>query len=181
MKKIFLFVFAALFDWWSFSGSSNYIQVAEGSLSFPGYATSGKGNKAYLGTSSADDLRQFTKSYTSGKVYLAAIVNVEAVKTSATADYCLTLGDATANGMYARLYTKSEKIGDEWAGFHFGVSKYSESANYVGVTEELYSPNTDYLVVLEYEFVDGEKNDTAVCMSTRPKRLRCRRLYACSR
>ena len=195
MKKIFLFVFAALFaatmeakviltesfdrsvgtlcigantdmgtntdDWWSYSGSSNYIQVAEGTLSFPGYATSGKGNKAYLGTSGADDLRQFTKSYTSGKVYLAAIVNVEAVKTSATADYCLTLGDATANGMYARLYTKSEKTGDQWTGFRFGVAKNNESANYVSVTDEVYSPNTDYLVVLEYEFVDGEKNDTA--------------------
>ena len=195
MKKIFLFVFAALFaatmdakviltesfersvgtlcigtntdmgtntdDWWSYSGSSNYIQVAEGTLSFPGYAKSGKGNKAYLGTSGADDLRQFKNEYTSGKVYLAAIVNVEAVKGSATADYCLALGDASASNMYARLYTKSEKEGDEWTGFRFGVSKYSESASYVGVTEEVYSPNTDYLVVLEYEFVDGEKNDTA--------------------
>lgn len=148
-------------DWWSYSGSSNYIQVAEGSLSFPGYATTGKGNKAYLGTSGADDFRQFAKEYTSGKVYLAAIVNVEAVKASATADYCLSLGDASPSNMYARLYTKSEKEGDEWTGFRFGVSKYSESANYVGMTEEVYSPNTDYLVVLEYEFVDGEKNDTA--------------------
>ena len=195
MKKIFLFVFAALFaatmeakviltesfdrsvgtlcigantdmgtntdDWWSYSGSSNYIQVAEGTLSFPGYATSGKGNKAYLGTSGADDLRQFTKEYTSGKVYLAAIVNVETVKSSATADYCLALGDAGASNMYARLYTKSVKEDDQWTGFHFGVSKYSESASYVGMTEEVYSPNTDYLIVLEYEFVDGEKNDTA--------------------
>ncbi len=195
MKKIFLFVFAALFaatmeakviltesfdrsvgtlcigantdmgtntdDWWSYSGSSNYIQVAEGTLSFPGYATFGKGNKAYLGTSGADDLRQFTKEYTSGKVYLAAIVNVETVKSSATADYCLALGDAGASNMYARLYTKSVKEDDQWTGFHFGVSKYSESASYVGMTEEVYSPNTDYLIVLEYEFVDGEKNDTA--------------------
>ena len=148
-------------DWWSYSGSSNYIQVAEGTLSFPGYATSGKGNKAYLGTSGADDLRQFTKEYTSGKVYLAAIVNVETVKSSATADYCLALGDAGASNMYARLYTKSVKEDDQWTGFHFGVSKYSESASYVGMTEEVYSPNTDYLIVLEYEFVDGEKNDTA--------------------
>ena len=132
-------------DWWSYSGSSNYIQVAEGSLSFPGYASSGKGNKAYLGTSGADDLRQFTKEYTSGKVYLAAIVNVETVKASATADYCLALGDAGASNMYARLYTKSVKEDDQC----------------VGMTEEVYSPNTDYLIVLEYEFVDGEKNDTA--------------------
>ncbi len=148
-------------DWWSYSGSSNYIQVAAGSLSFPGYASVGKGNKAYLGTSGADDLRQFKNEYTSGKVYLAAIVNVEAVKASATADYCLTLGDASASGMYARLYTRSEKEGDEWIGFRFGVAKHNESAGYVGLTEEIYSPNTNYLVVLEYEFVNGDRNDTA--------------------
>ena len=148
-------------DWWSFSGSSNYIKVAEGSMSYPGYKATGAGNKAYLYSSGADDLRQFGTNITSGKVYLAAIVNVETIKTSATADYCLALGDAGASNMYARLYTKSVKEGDVWTGFKFGVAKYSESASYVGVTEETYSANTDYLVVLEYEFVAGEKNDTA--------------------
>lgn len=147
-------------DWWSYSGSSNYIQVAEGSLSFPGYKSEGEGNKAYLYSSGADDLRQF-QQVTSGKVYLAAIVNVESVKGSATADYFLSLGDASASNMYARLYTKSVKENDEWAGFHFGVAKYSESATYVGTTEEVYRAGQDYLVVIEYEFVDGEKNDTA--------------------
>ena len=148
-------------DWWSYSGSSNYIQVAEGSLSYPGYASTGKGNKSYLWSSGADDFRKFTKEYNSGKVYLAAIVNVDTLKGSSTADYCLALGDGTLSGMYARLYTKSVKENGEWTGFHFGVAKNNESATYVGTTEEVYAPKTSYLVVLEYEFVDGEKNDTA--------------------
>ena len=148
-------------DWWSYSGSSNFIQVAEGSLSYAGYATTGKGNKAYLYSSGADDFRKFASEYTSGKVYLAAIVNVDVVKSSTTADYCLTFGDGSSSGMYARLYTKSVKDGDEWVGFKFGVAKNNESATYVGMTDEVYVPQTNYLVVIEYEFVDGEKNDTA--------------------
>ena len=147
-------------DWWSYSGSANYIQVAEGTLSYPGYATSGKGNKAYLYSTGADDFRKFKQEYKSGKVYLAAIVNVDEIKTSVTSDYCLSLGSGEASGMYARLYTKSVKENSEWVGFKFGVAKNNESATYVGVTEEVYKEKTDYLVVLEYEFVDGDKNDT---------------------
>ena len=147
-------------DWWSYSGSANYIQVAEGTLSYPNYATTGKGNKAYLYSNGADDFRKFKQEYKSGKVYLAAIVNVDEIKTSVSSDYCLSLGSGEASGMYARLYTKSVKEGNEWVGFKFGVAKNNETATYVGVTDEVYAPQTDYLVVLEYEFVDGDKNDT---------------------
>jgi len=147
-------------DWWSYSGSANYIQVAEGTLSYPNYATTGKGNKAYLYSTGADDFRKFKQEYKSGKVYLAAIVNVDEIKTSVTSDYCLSLGSGEASGMYARLYTKSVKEDGQFVGFKFGVAKNNESATYVGVTEEVYKEKTDYLVVLEYEFVDGDKNDT---------------------
>lgn len=148
-------------NWWSYSGSSNYIQVAEGSLTYPGYQSTGKGNKAYLYSAGADDFRQFESPVTSGKVYLAAIINVDELKNSTTSDYCLCMGDATASGMSARLYTKSVKDGGEFTGFKLGVAKTSESATYVGVTDEVYEPQKDYLVVLEYEFIDGEKNDVA--------------------
>ena len=147
-------------SWWSYSGSSNYIQVAEGSLSYAGYKAEGEGNKAYLYSGGADDFRKFAE-VNSGKVYMAAIVNIESVKNSITADYFMTLGDGCANGQFAKLYTKSVKDGDEWIGFHFGVAKSAESATYVGVTEEVYEAGVNYLVVVEYEFVDGEKNDTA--------------------
>lgn len=146
-------------SWWSYSGSSNYIEVAGGSLSYAGYKAEGEGNKAYLYSSGADDFRKFAE-VKNGKVYLAAIVNIESIKNSSTADYFLTLGDGTASGMFGRLYTKSVKDGDEWVGFHFGVAKGAESSSYVGVTEEIYEPGVNYLVVVEYEFVEGEKNDT---------------------
>ena len=149
-------------NWWSFSGSSNYIQVAEGGLAYSGYQSTGVGNKASLGiySSAADDLRQFSPAISSGKVYLAAIVNVETLKSSITADYCLSLGNATASGMYAKLYTKSVKEGENWVGFKFGVAKNNESATYVRTTNQTYTPNTNYLVVVEYDFIEGDQNDT---------------------
>ncbi|MGM9837928.1 MAG: hypothetical protein ACI30A_05505 [Paludibacteraceae bacterium] len=151
-------------DWWSYSGTNNYIQVAEGSLSYAGYVTTGKGNKAELTGNGADDFRQFN-AITSGKVYVAAIINVDSLKQSATADYFFTMGDASTSKMYARLYARSvKKDGSEtYNGVQLGIAKANEVST--STTEVIpfvdIEMNQNYLVVLEYEFVDGTKNDTA--------------------
>ena len=103
-------------DWYSFSGTSKYIQVVEGSLSYAGYVTTGTGNKAELVGNGADDLRQFTK-INSGKVYAAAIINVDSLKPSTTAEYFMAFGDASNSAMYARLNIQSVKTGDAFTGF----------------------------------------------------------------
>ena len=148
--------------WWTYSGSGNYIQVAEGSLSYEGYQSTGLGNKAYLWSTGADDLRSFAhKPVKSGKAYLAAIINIATLKASATPDYFIHLGDHVNSYYNGLLYTKSVKEGDNWIGFKMGIAKTSqESANFLQYTEDIYEPNKDYLVVIEYEFVPGEKNDT---------------------
>lgn len=147
--------------WWTALGSSNYIQVAEGSLSYAGYQTTGLGNKAYLYSSGADDVRSFaSQPITSGKAYMAAIINVEAVKQNTTPDYILSLCDHANSYYLGRLYTKSVKDeGGNWIGFKLGVAKNGESANYLRYTEEVFDINTNILVVLEYEFVSGDNND----------------------
>ena len=148
-------------DWWSYSGNSNYIKVEEGSLSYSGYKTSGEGNKAFLWSTGADDFRQFSP-ITSGKAYLGAIINVKQPKNGTISDYFLSFGDAGASNMYARLYSKTVKDGEgNILGYKLGIAKFSESNTYVRFGETVYAAETDYLVVLEYEFVDGEKNDIA--------------------
>jgi len=146
--------------WWTHLGSSNYVKVAEGTLSYPGYQTSGFGNKAYLWSTGADDIRSLaSKGVTSGKVYLSAIIHVDVVKANATPDYFLTLCDH-ANGYYlGRVYTKSVQENGSWAGFRLGVAKANDGDNYLRYTSEVFAPQTDMLVVIEYEFVAGEKND----------------------
>ncbi len=146
-------------DWYSFSGTSNYISVVEGSLSYAGYAEAA-GKKVELVGNGADDLRQFAP-ITSGKVYVGAIINIDSLKPSGVADYFLTLGDASNSNMWGRLYYRSvDKVGDNFTGFNLGVTKYTESSTAYGWADQKLLPKTDYLVVIEYEFVDGEKNDT---------------------
>lgn len=146
-------------DWYSFSGTETdtYIQVVEGSLSYAGYVTTGTGNKAELVGKGADDLRQFSE-VTSGKVYLAAIINVDSLKKSTSPDYFLALGDASNSNMSPRLYIKSIQNADKsYGGFKLGVKKVNEGLT--NWSSETYLPNTNYLVVLEYEFVAKDSND----------------------
>lgn len=145
-------------DWWSFSGTSNYLQVVDGSLSYDGYATA-VGNKVAYNGSGADDFRQF-QQITSGTVYVAAIINVDSLKQSTAGDYFLAIGDASMNQMYARLDSRSVKPDDQYVGFNLGIAKNNENSANRGWSETMYSPKTNYLVVLEYEFVDGAMNDT---------------------
>lgn len=146
-------------DWYSFSGTSNYISVVEGSLSYEGYAEAA-GKKVELVGNGADDLRKFAP-ITSGKVYVAAIINVDSLKPSGSVEYFLSLGDASNSNMWGRLYYRSvDKVGDNFTGFNLGVTKYAESSTAYGWADQKLLPKTDYLVVIEYEFVDGEKNDT---------------------
>ena len=145
-------------DWWSFNGTSNYLQVVDGSLSYDGYATA-VGNKVAYNGSGADDFRQF-QQITSGTVYVAAIINVDSLKQSTVGDYFLAIGDASMNQMYARLYSRSVKPDDQYVGFNLGIAKNNENSANRGWSEIMYSPKTNYLVVLEYEFVDGTMNDT---------------------
>lgn len=153
-------------DWWTYSGGTGsepkYIQVAAGTLSYPGYSAYGKGKKAHICSSDADDFRKFANEYTSGKVYMAAIINVEELRQGTNADYFLSFGDGSVSKFYGRLWTRSVKddASSKFVGFQLGIGKFTENEKtVVPYTSEVLEIQKDYLVVLEYEFVDGTKND----------------------
>ena len=159
-------------DWYSFSGTSNYISVVEGSLSYAGYAEAA-GKKVELVGSGADDLRQFAP-ITSGKVYVAAIINVDSLKQfsstasgtiTANGDYFLAMGDAGNSEMYARLYARSvkEEGAETYTKIQLGIAKYSEQSTSTTTVIPMVdvAMKQNILVVLEYEFVAGDKNDVA--------------------
>lgn len=161
-------------DWYNQTGNSKFPTVVAGSLSYEGYAVE-NGNKVELLTGGAKDLRTFS-SITSGKVYLSAIVNVDSLRTPRTTgtmatpvyyDYFLSLGDATGGtqAMFARLYARSVQDAEgNLIGFQLGVAKNNEISTTTTTVipfTETFNVKTNYLVVLEYEFVDGEKNDVA--------------------
>ncbi len=145
-------------DWYSFSGTG-YIQVAEGSLSYAGYVTTGTGNKAELVGNGADDLRQFASTANgvqTGKIYAAAIINVDSLKRNTNADYFMAFGDASNSNMYARLNIQTIKTDESYTGYKLGISKNTETTVW---TNAVFSPKTSHLIVLEYEFVEGATND----------------------
>lgn len=159
-------------DWYSFSGTSNYISVVEGSLSYAGYAEAA-GKKMELVGNGADDLRQFAP-ITSGKVYVAAIINVDSLKQfsstasgtiTANGDYFLAMGDAGNSKMYARLYARSvkEEGAETYTKIQLGIAKYSEQSTSTTTVIPMVdvAMKQNILVVLEYEFVAGDKNDVA--------------------
>ena len=152
-------------DWWTYSGGTGstpkYVQVAEGTLSYPGYATEGKGNKAYINATDADDFRKFSQEYTSGKVYLAAIINVEELRKGTNPDYFLSLGDGSISKFFGRLWTRSvQDDNSQYIGFQLGIGKYTENEKtVVPYTSEVLEIQKNHLVVIEYEFVNGDKND----------------------
>lgn len=151
-------------NWYTYSGTSGYIQVVAGNLTFDGYASEGVGNSVKLLSGFiADDLRLFSPvSNTAGKkVYAGALLNVSELKKSNSSDYFLALADATINNAYARLYVQSVKdASDNYIGFRMGITKNNETSS-ISWADGTFSTNTTYLVVLEYEFVSGEKNDIA--------------------
>ena len=151
-------------NWYTYSGTSGYIQVVAGNLTFDGYASEGVGNSVKLLSGfNADDLRLFSPvlNTAGNKVYAGALINVSELKASNSSDYFLALADATINNAYARLYVKSVKDADNnYVGFQMGITKNNETSS-ISWAEGTFSTNTTYLVVLEYEFVSGDKNDIA--------------------
>ena len=151
-------------NWYTYSGTSGYIEIVAGNLTFNGYASKEEGNSVKLLSGfNADDLRLFTPvSNTAGnKVYAGALINVTNLKESTSTDYFLTLGDATFANTFARLYVKSVKDAQgNYIGFQMGITKNNETSS-ISWAEGTFSTNTTYLVVLEYEFVSGDKNDVA--------------------
>ncbi len=140
-------------DWWHNTGGADSIKVVAGSLKYTDYVES-NGNKAMiLGGAVSTDLRQFAP-ISSGKVYAAAIINVDSVASAVSSGVFLSLGDAET-GTYAKLhcYQSGE-------GFKLAVSKSTEGSNEIDYTSDVYKTKTDYFVVIEYQFVDGDMNDS---------------------
>ena len=62
---------------------------------------------------------------------------------------------------FARLYVQSvQDANNNYIGFRMGITKKDETS-YISWADGTFSTNTTYLVVLEYEFVSGDKNDIA--------------------
>jgi Secretion system C-terminal sorting domain len=144
--------------WVNHSGTGTFIPVIAGSLTYPGYPSSGIGNSTEIvgGSGSREDIHRNFDVVDTQQVYAAFLVSV--VSAATTGDYFAHFGPTFPTTLYrARLFVKDDGAGN----LLFGLSKASTST--VEYTTTTYSYNTTYLLVLKYEFVgDATGSDDVV-------------------
>lgn len=158
-------------DWYNYAtGGTTDAQVVEGTLSYPNYGTASAGGKLQILQKDKRVTRQFTP-VKSGKVYCSAIINVDKLytgdKNKWQGVFVLAFGNGSASTgtpNFAQLFLRSVKDGDNYVGYQLAVAKNGElgtASNPALVFSETLNVKTDYLIVIEYEFVDGDMNDIA--------------------
>ena len=147
--------------WAAHSGAgTNPITVYSDSLlTYPGYLSSGIGNRIRL-ISNGEDVNKTFTAQTSGTVYASALVNITA--TSTTGDYFIHFGATVISTIYqARVFVKKDASNN----LAFGISKSSGTANY---TPFNYALNTTYLLVFKYSFNTGSTTNDTVSLIINP-------------
>jgi hypothetical protein len=140
------------FCWAAHSGAgTNSITVSEGSITYPGYLSSGIGNQVTLTTTGEDVHRQFL-AQTSGTVYVSFLANITSATT--TGDYFFHVSQSPIGTFKGRVFVKK----DETDKLAFGIAQSTSSANYSTFDYDL---NTTYLIVLRHEIIEGASNDVS--------------------
>lgn len=159
-------------DWYIYlTGGTTNAQIVEGTLSYTGYPTKEGKKLQFLNTDKRIG-RQFSP-VKNGKVYYSVILNIDSlfvgekdgVSTNKWFGAPLMAFSNTAlsgTPQFAGLYVRSVKEGDAYIGYQLAVSKNKETGTSTTpalVFSETLKTKTNYLVVVEYEFVEDTKND----------------------
>ncbi len=153
--------------WIRYGGNTvSPIKVSEGSLVYTGYIDEPVGHSVKLGeTKSAEDLMHFFDGDVkigSGSVYAAMLINMESIPDGTPAYFFnfvqeskAGLADGGNSSEVGRIY--AQKSG---SGYNLWVNRCTafSTTGAVKCATDL-SFNTTYLVVLKYEFVEGNTND----------------------
>ncbi len=139
------------------------VALVDGALTYPGYQAEAVGKAALVNnySSGQDVMIPFaTDPITSGSIYVSALVNVQSVTDDPV--YFMNFVSVGSSGLQDQR-TASE-IGRLYVGtgstdgkFKFKISRNSNSQ--LEVTSKEFDLGTTYLVVFQYQFVEGTKND----------------------
>ena len=144
-------------DWTRISGTTNDLNVVDGSQSYGGYQMPATGRQVRLLSTGADDGKlTFTSQSAAGtKIYASFILKViDTLGLNTTGAYFAMLGNGTTN-FATRLYIRKVS-GSNY--FNLGLAKNSTT---VSAWSGSISVGDSHLVVIDYEIVTGTANDTA--------------------
>ncbi|MBK8982359.1 MAG: T9SS type A sorting domain-containing protein [Ignavibacteria bacterium] len=139
--------------WVSFSGgATNYLAVTSPGLVYSGYPLSNIGNATTVLANGQDAYKDFSSADSTGELYVSFMVNVSSIQSAG--DYFTALLPPTSTTLYtARFYVRDS------AGFRFGLSKSTATQGGIFYTQDTYSLNTTYLVVLKVKRNPGTTDD----------------------
>jgi len=146
---------------WTNINGSGQIYMSSTNLSYSGYKTTAdtEGGSAEYKTTFGKKVATPITSKSSGSLYAAAIINfTDCSPVSAPGrDYLWAFSTATSSistggNHFGRLCAQKSA-----STFQLGIAKNAESAAFIAYTDEL--AYGTYLVVMEYKFVSGTKND----------------------
>lgn len=138
------------------------LDVVDNALTFAGYQANAVGKAVKIGNmaSGQDVMIKFAEApVTTGSVFFSALINVQSVTAdnvyfmSFVAPGSAGVVDKKTASEIGRLYAIAGSEGK----FKLKISR--NSATQQSETTEEYDLNKTYLVVMEYQFVDGKKND----------------------
>ena len=145
--------------WTNINGSGQIYMNTTEDLIYNGYksATDNTGSAEYRATFGKKVATPLSKNIKTGSIYAAAIFNFTACSPEAGRDYLWAFSPdkssiSTAGNHFGRLCAQKSTNT-----FQLGIAKNVESAAFISYTGEL--AYGKYLIVMEYEFIDGEKND----------------------
>ena len=144
---------------WTNINGSGQVYMNEADLIYNGYksATDNTGSAEYKATFGKKVATPLSQNINTGSIYAAAIFNFTACSPKAGRDYLWAFSPdkssiSTAGNHFGRLCAQKSTNT-----FQLGIAKNAESAAFISYTGEL--AYGKYLIVMEYEFIDGEKND----------------------
>ena len=152
----------------SLSGTGIYVSQ-ETDLTYSGYksATDNTGSAWFkaVGKAAATPLsKSITNDGSVKSVFVAGILNVSSIGASyqSSRDCIWALGKGTSslnNTSVDRFLRLNMRLGNGDNSFQLAVSKLNEATNFQPWTGDL-AYNKNYLIVTEYRYVEGEKNDS---------------------
>lgn len=136
------------------SGTNTLLQVADTNLTYPNYCTKASGKAIKIAARGYKTGRQFADIAT-GSVFVSALIKINTLQGSdGTKEYFMYMTpDISGSKAFARLYTKKDADG-----YYLGIAKFAESNSYLRYSQKLNYGET-YLIVMQYDFTDGDKND----------------------
>lgn len=134
------------------AGGSNTLNIVSNGLTYENYQNEALGNAISTRIISGQKVIAPLEPQNSGSVYLSALMRVDSIKGTG-ADFFMAFTNGSSNAsQFGKLYIKGDTTPRN---FTFGVAR-SGLTNY---GTKKFKWGETLLVVLKYEFVDGERND----------------------